>query len=86
MEYLGYQSENVALLLTDINMPGRINGADLAKVSKWLWPSIPVVVISDYETIKSTGIDQRTLFLRKPFTVDELLARTRTALLGYTSI
>ena len=66
-------------------MPGSINGADFAKISTRLWPSIPVVVMSGLETSESTGMDQNTIFIRKPYTLDEVLAEVRTAFHGETS-
>jgi DNA-binding NtrC family response regulator len=80
LEYLNQQSGNVGLLLTDINMPGSINGVDLAKKSIQLWPSIPVVVMSGFESLENTGMEEKASFMRKPFTIDEMLDRVRAAL------
>lgn len=80
LEYLNQQFGNVDLLLTDINMPGSINGADLAKTSRQLWPMIPVVIMSGFESLESTGMEQKALFVRKPFSMDDMLERVRSAL------
>jgi DNA-binding NtrC family response regulator len=80
LEYLQQRSADVALLLTDINMPGSMNGAGLAKVSSRQWPSIPIVIMSGFETLESIGIDPGTPFIRKPFTIDEIVETVRMTL------
>jgi DNA-binding response OmpR family regulator len=86
LDFLNRQSGNVSLLLTDVNMPGRMNGADLARTSTRLWPSIPIVMMSGFETRESAGVGQHTMFMRKPFSMDEMLSRVRSALAGQALI
>lgn len=80
LEFLRQESASVALLLTDINMPGNINGGDLAKISSRTWPSIPIVVMSGVETLQSAGIGHTAWFVRKPFKVDEMVVCIRNAI------
>lgn len=74
LAFLIDQSSRVCLILTDINMPGTINGADLARTSIRLWPAIPIVVMSGMETLETAGLGQNLAFVRKPFTVKKILA------------
>lgn len=80
LEFLHRESSTVALVLTDINMPGNIDGAELVKVSSRIWPSIPIVVMSGVATLQSAGIGNAAWFVRKPFAVDDMVACLRNAL------
>lgn len=80
LAYMEVHFLEIALLLTDINMPGVINGAELANTSNGLWPSIPVVVMSGFETLASAGIHSGALFVGKPFTMDQMMTGIRAAL------
>jgi DNA-binding NtrC family response regulator len=82
LEFLIDQSSRVCLLLTDINMHGTINGAELAKTSILLWPAIPIVVMSGVETPETVGLGQNLAFIRKPFTVEKILKVIQKALVS----
>jgi DNA-binding NtrC family response regulator len=53
----------VDLLITDIQMPGDMDGLDLAYSAVNSFPTLPVILISGYSD-KSTG---NFMFIRKPF-------------------
>lgn len=80
LDFLHKMSGSVGLLLTDVNMPGNIDGADLAKISNREWPLIPIVVMSGVENLQSMAIGQTAWFIRKPFSIDAMLACIRNAL------
>lgn len=82
LDFLHRESDAVALILTDINMPGDIDGADLANISTRAWPLIPVVVMSGVETLLSAGIGHAAWFVRKPFAIDEMVACVSNALIA----
>lgn len=75
-------SNGVALLLTDLDMP-EINGLELARQAKRLYPTLPIIVMSgsadgqDRDAIFALGAD----FIPKPFELDDLLKRIETPLL-----
>jgi DNA-binding NtrC family response regulator len=82
LDVLHQESASVALLLTDINMPGDIDGAGLVKAASRKWPTIPVIVMSGVETLQSAGIGHGAWFVRKPFTIVNIVACIRNALEG----
>lgn len=82
MQFLTRRSCDVALLLTDINMPGTINGAVLADISAHSWPAIPIVVMSGLESPQSSGLGENVTFIRKPFSIDKVLGSVHSALSG----
>ena len=64
-----------AILLTDITMPGHIDGIGLAEHAREAHPGLPVVFVSgrpDSEQ-RARGIPPPTAFLPKPYNVDCLL-------------
>lgn len=78
--YLSHSAPGVALILTDVNMPGSINGAALANHALTQWPAIPIIAMSGLETSETAGIDCRVAFIQKPFALSEMLLIVKTAL------
>jgi signal transduction histidine kinase/CheY-like chemotaxis protein len=60
------------LVLSDIQMPGRLNGIDLAEKVRGTWPAQRIVLMTGYadefERARHTGVT----ILAKPFNIDEL--------------
>ena len=81
-KYLESNSDDVALLLTDILMPGQLNGADLANLSRNKYPHIPILIMSGHETPESSGVVHPVVFIRKPWSFGQLLQGVNKAL-GY---
>lgn len=77
------QDEPIALLVTDISLPGK-NGCELAKAIFKLDPQVKVLFISGHvgaEVCKFYGIPVSDLhFLRKPFNPAELVTRVEKVL------
>jgi CheY-like chemotaxis protein len=70
MERLG-AGEKIAFVLSDIVMPGDMNGLDLARALRQRFPHLPILLTSGYsEAAHAAG----TTFpiLRKPFELAEL--------------
>lgn len=71
------------VLVTDAVMPGDIQGWDLAKYSKSLYPMTPVLMISGHigeEHPSVASISEIDAFLAKPFALGVLLEYTRRLL------
>jgi PAS domain S-box-containing protein len=71
------------LLLTDVVMPGGINGFQLAHEAHKLYPGLPVLLSSGYTdaTISQTGSPHRNFhLLKKPYRRQDLATHIRTAL------
>ncbi|WP_448107245.1 response regulator [Pseudomonas azerbaijanoccidentalis] len=71
--YLQQHANQVALLLTDITMPGELNGADLANQFGDRWPDKPIMIMSGYETPESSGVRHQVSFIKKPWAIGSLL-------------
>lgn len=70
----GRSSRDIACLVTDVLMPG-MKGPELAAQARLIRPDLPVAFISGYAGIDALpSLDERTVFLPKPFTASDLLA------------
>ena len=59
------------LLVTDHLMPG-MNGADLAREARIMYPTLPILIVSGYASLE--GIAQDLVLLTKPFRNADLAA------------
>lgn len=69
------EHNEVSALLTDIDMPGSMNGISLARVTAERWPSSKIVVISGRYSPSQGSLPDGARFLSKPIS-DLLLQRT----------
>jgi len=79
-KYLQKHASQVRLLLTDITMPGKLNGADLANQFGDRWPKKPIMIMSGYETPQSSGVRHEVSFIKKPWAIGQLLDCVQGAL------
>ncbi|AIO38320.1 hybrid sensor histidine kinase/response regulator [Burkholderia latens] len=73
----------IDLLFTDVIMPGRIKGSELARRAALRSPPLPVLFTSGYtrdEIFHSGRLDPGVMLLGKPYRRDELAARIRAVL------
>lgn len=69
-----FKSNNVDLVITDINMPG-MSGIDLLKEIKFHKPELPVIVITGYSVEKAQALAEKNNadgFLPKPFKMNDI--------------
>ncbi|MGL6244531.1 response regulator [Pseudomonas sp.] len=65
-------STSISLVMTDVCMPGSMDGLDLAKVIWSRWPRLPVIVTSGDRSIPDGLMPVNAMFLRKPSSLDVL--------------
>ncbi|MFT8950719.1 MAG: response regulator [Gluconobacter sp.] len=61
------KGETVDLVFSDVNMPGRINGLDLAETVGARWPQIGVVLTSGAYLQEKRPLPNKAMFLPKPY-------------------
>jgi len=64
------QRSDVGVLFTDVNMPGALDGLDLAELVHKRWPAIRLVVTSGRSLARAVPDDGR--FITKPYTLKKL--------------
>jgi two-component system cell cycle sensor histidine kinase/response regulator CckA len=83
LEVLATARQSVDLAVVDVVMD-EVNGVDLVRMIHERWPAINILFMSAYpaEVLVREGLeDPRVMFLAKPFTREELLAKVTAALL-----
>ena len=74
LEYIN-SGVNIDVLFTDVNLPGGMNGAELATHVRKMRPEMPIVYTSGrYKLSDITPLVPRSLFMPKPFDPTEVCA------------
>jgi CheY-like chemotaxis protein len=68
---------DVQILVTDIDMPGSMDGLTLARVAHDRWPQMPVLVISGKVRPSAAELPPGGAFLAKPFPSAKLVGEVR---------
>jgi DNA-binding NtrC family response regulator len=79
MSALVRDGDDVALVFADIRLPGMLDGIDLARRVKVLWPQITMVVTSGYADTKPEALPESVTFLPKPWLALDVLMQAERA-------
>jgi two-component system, response regulator PdtaR len=66
--------DDVRMLISDINMPGSINGLNLAATVRERWPQIKIIITTGQARPKIEEVPEGSLYLRKPYTPGSVMA------------
>jgi CheY-like chemotaxis protein len=66
--------DDVRMLISDINMPGSINGLNLAATVRERWPHIKIIITTGQARPKIEEVPEGSLYLRKPYTPGSVMA------------
>lgn len=79
IELLSAKAEQIMLLFSDVEMPGSIDGFELAREVSARWPWIDIVIASGNISPEPGDMPEKATFIFKPFTarlVHDHLRRT----------
>jgi DNA-binding response OmpR family regulator len=80
------RSMPVDLLITDIRMPGLMDGLALARYARATWPQLKIIVISgNLADLPANAADAADAMIEKPFVPDTVLARVKQLLTAPTA-
>ena len=68
---------DIALLFTDIQMPGQMDGLGLAHAVHDRWPPIKIILVSGQLKLTETDIPTNSHFFGKPFEAAAMIAKMR---------
>jgi len=67
LEMLKTKAPEVGILVTDVRMPGSMDGLDLATTAQKSWPWIKVIVMSGHYDREPDRLPRNARFLAKPW-------------------
>jgi CheY-like chemotaxis protein len=72
---LGDRAADFGLLLTDVQMPGRLDGIALARYARLVCPELPILFMSGRPDVllAASALGPRERFVRKPYGQAEMI-------------
>ncbi|MBR1154031.1 response regulator [Bradyrhizobium sp. JYMT SZCCT0428] len=67
------QRVDIALILTDVDMPGTMDGLRLAHAVRRRWPPIKIIIVSGKTRLSDAELPTETRFFPKPYSVPEMI-------------
>lgn len=58
---------DIRIVFTDIDMPGSMDGVNLAKMVRDRWPPIDIIIVSGHRTVSRDQMPERGVFFSKPY-------------------
>ena len=71
---------DIALLFTDIQVPGSMDGLKLAHAVHERWPPIKIILVSEQLKLANIDIPADSRFFGKPLEASELIAEMRNTI------
>lgn len=68
------QQDRIDIIITDLDMPGSMDGLKLARAVFDRWPPIRIIVVSGHRRVEITDIPDGGVFFSKPFSQPALLS------------
>ena len=65
---------DIALLFTDIQMPGSMDGLELAHAVRERWPLIKIIIVSGQLKLSSSQLPRDSRFFGKPLVSGQMIA------------
>ena len=65
---------DIRLVLTDVDMPGAMDGVRLAAAIRHRWPPIEIIVVSGHHTVDLDELPDRSRFFQKPYDSQHLMS------------
>lgn len=64
---------DIALVFTDIDMPGSMDGLKLAHAVRNRWPPIKIIMVSGKALLSDSDLPSNTRFFAKPYPVSKII-------------
>jgi DNA-binding NtrC family response regulator len=69
--------EDVRLIVTDVNLPGTMNGLKFAAAAKVQRPEMNIIIVTGYSAPKNDDIPPGSLFVPKPYSARRMIEAVR---------
>jgi CheY-like chemotaxis protein len=77
LAFLSHEGETVAMMFVDVRLPGLLDGLDLVRRARRLWPEISVVVTSGYGPTRD--LPDGVVYMQKPWLALDVLMQAEYA-------
>ena len=77
LPYLRRNGANLSVVITDVQMPGVMNGLQLVDVLNRLWPQLRVLITSGGPLVNPSRLPPCAKFLAKPWLPADLASRVK---------
>ncbi|WP_278439007.1 response regulator [Pseudomonas oryzihabitans] len=74
LRYLEHHATQIDLVVTDVRMPGVLDGHHLTRLIAQRWPALPVVLTSGYDGEQTSSLPHNACFLAKPWGAGQFTA------------
>ena len=75
LPYIRAHGDELCLIITDVQMPGSLNGLQLADIVRRLCPQVAVLVTSGGPLVDPSKLPSGTRFMAKPWRIAEMTAQ-----------
>lgn len=65
---------DIALVMTDVDMPGSMDGLKLAHAVRNRWPPIKLIIVSGKSRLTEADLPTDARFIGKPYSVDTMVS------------
>lgn len=73
---------DIRLIMTDIDMPGSMDGLKLAEAVRGRWPPVKIIVVSGHRMVEITDLPDGSMFFSKPYSPTHIISSMRELLSG----
>ncbi|GGF69955.1 hypothetical protein GCM10007301_32100 [Azorhizobium oxalatiphilum] len=67
------ERNDIRAIVTDINMPGTMNGLEFAALARDCWPDLVIIIASGRVRPSTDELPPKTCFLPKPYSTEDLM-------------
>ena len=79
LKVLEADPDAISILVTDVHMPGSMDGEGLARIVDQRWPWIRIIITSGQARLSSEDVPDHGRFVPKPWVVDAMMKAIRSA-------
>jgi CheY-like chemotaxis protein len=69
---------DIAVIFTDVDMPGSMDGLKLAHAVRHRWPPIKIIIVSGKTHLRDADLPSDTQFFSKPYSVPGMISELRS--------
>lgn len=70
---------DISIMFTNIEMPGSINGLELAQIVHRRWPHIAIIVASGFSNVGANSLPTGSTFIAKPYLPETVITFLKDA-------